>query len=142
MIVMTSFQKRLAAKVLKVGMSKVWLDPKKMKDVDKAITRIDIKKLIKQGTIKRLPKKVFMLKEKKRRHGQGSRKGSPYARVTSKTRWIQTVRPLRHLLNELKVSNQIDHATYKKMRLLVKGGMFRSRSHLRLYLEQHGLLKK
>jgi hypothetical protein len=26
--------------------------------------------------------------------------------------------------------------------MLVKGGMFRSRSHLKIYLEQHGLLKK
>src|SRR3989304_1087100 len=113
---MTSFQKKLAAKVLKVGVSKVWLHPKKMKDIEKAITRIDIKKLIKQGAIKRLPDKVFMPRELRTRRGEGSRKGSAYARVTRKERWIQTVRPLRRMLTELKSSQQIDNMTYRKMR--------------------------
>ena len=140
---MTSFQKKLAAKILKVGQSRVWLDPKKMKDIEKAITRIDVKKLVKQNSIKVLPAKIHKRRtEKKRRRGIGNRKGSKYAKVSKKDRWIATVRPLRRTLKELKTSQQIDNPTYKKMRSLVKGGMFRSRTHLRLYLEQHGLLKK
>ncbi|TAL46674.1 50S ribosomal protein L19e [archaeon] len=139
---MTSFQKRLAAKVMGVGVSKVWLDPVKMKDVEKAITRIDIKKLLKQGAIKKIPDKIPMPKKKRTRHGEGSRKGSPYARVTKKQRWVHTVRPMRRMLVELKDSEKIDHSTYRKMRMLVKGGMFRSRSHLKIYLEQHKLVKK
>ncbi len=140
---MTSLQKRLAAKVLKVGMSKVWLDPAKREDIEKAVTKWDIRKLIKQSAIKALPEKLHMPKVRiKKRKGTGRRKGGKYSIVTRKRRWISTIRPLRELLKELKASSQIDNPTYKKMRLLAKGGMFRSRAHLRLYLEQHHLLKK
>jgi len=47
-----SNQKRIAADVLKVGASRVWLDPDKLTDVVNAITREDIRGLIKDGTIK------------------------------------------------------------------------------------------
>lgn len=139
---MASFQKKLASKILKAGAERVWIDPDKQKDVEKAITRIDVKKLIKQGAIKELPKKLQIHKERKGRKGPGSRKGSKFSIVTAKRRWINTVRPLRDLLKKLKASDQIENSTYRKMRLLVKGGMFRSRHHLRIYLEQHDLLKK
>ena len=136
-------QKRLAADILKVGESKVWLDPSNTKDIQGAITRADIKRLIKKGMIKSLPKKVKKPKEKKkRRRGPGKRKGSRYAKVSKKRRWMSTVRPLRRMLKELKESKQIDNATYRKLYMLVKGGQFRSRSHLRIYLEQRGIIKK
>jgi len=138
-----SLQKKLAARILKIGESKVWLDPTKIKDIEAAITKIDIRKLIKKGYIKALPEKVKKPKEeRKRRRGPGSKKGSKHATLTAKERWISVVRPLRKMLKELRASNQIDKATYRKLYLLVKGGMFRSRSHLRIYLEQRGILKK
>lgn len=140
---MTSLQKRLAAKILKVGESKVWLNPTKIKDIEAAITKIDVRKLIKKGYIKALAGKVKKPKEeRKRRRGPGRKKGSKHAVLTAKERWISVVRPLREMLKELRASNQIDKATYRKLYLLVKGGMFRSRSHLRIYLEQRGILKK
>lgn len=140
---MASLQKRLAAKILKVGQGKVWMDPTKPKDISQAITRADVRRLILKKIIKRQRGKIRMPSEQKeRKRGQGSRKGSKHSIVDSKTKWIQTVRPLRRELKELKKSQLIENATYKQMRGLVKGGMFRNRSHLRLYLEQHGLLKK
>jgi len=140
---MSSLQKKLAARILKVGESRVWLDSSKTKDIEAAITKIDIRKLIKQGTIKALPEKLHKPREKKkRRKGPGRKKGSMFAKVTAKERWISTVRPLRKMLKELRQTGQIDKPTYRKLYLLVKGGMFRSRSHLKIYLEQHGLLKK
>jgi len=45
-------------------------------------------------------------------------------------------------LKELRDSGQIDRPTYRKLYKMVKGGMFRSRAHLKIYLEQHGFLKK
>ena len=139
---MVSLQKKLAAKVLKVGKYRVWIDPTKKEDVDKAITKWDIRKLVKKGIIKPLPEKMRKSKQNKRKRGYGSRKGKKYSIVPRKRKWISTIRPLRRLLKELKSSGEIDNQTYKKMRLLAKGGMFRSRSHLRTYLEQHKLLKK
>ena len=47
-----SNQKRLAAEVLGVGESRIWLDPDKVTDVANAITREDVRGLIKDGTVK------------------------------------------------------------------------------------------
>ena len=44
---MSSTQKRLAAKVMKCGVGKVWIDPTSVK-VKQAITRSDIKGFIKE----------------------------------------------------------------------------------------------
>ena len=140
---MASLQKKLASRILKVGTHRVWVNPSKVKDVEKAITRIDVKKLIKQNIVKALPAKLHKRQVRiKRRKGPGRKKGSEFAIFPRKRRWIHTVRPLRQMLKELKSKNDIDNQTYKKMRLLVKGSMFRSKSHLHLYLEQHDLLKK
>ena len=136
-------QRRLAADILKVGKSKVWLDPTKREEIEKAITRADIRRLIKKGYIKKLPEKIKMPKDrkKKRRFG-GSRKGKKFATLSRKRRWIQKVRALRQMLRELKLTGQIDNTSYKKLRRLVKAGMFKSKSHLRMYMEQHEMIKK
>jgi len=119
------------------------MDPEHKKDVDVAITKADVRKMILKGYIKKLPEKLKVREvRKKRKKGIGSRKGAKHAKVPAKRKWITTVRPLREMLRELKTSNQLDNKTYRKLYMLVKGGMFRSRSHLRIYLEQHGLIKK
>jgi len=142
-----NLQKRLAAEVMKVGQSKVWITPDKdkLKDVQDAITRADVSRAIKKGLIKRRPDKVRMpvsVRELKHRKKRGSRKGSQYARLPKKRRWIATVRPLRAMLKEHKLAGEVDNATYRKLYMLIKGGQFRSRSHMRIYMEQHGMLKK
>ncbi|RLI07420.1 50S ribosomal protein L19e, partial [Candidatus Bathyarchaeota archaeon] len=45
-------QRRLAASILNVGVNRVWIDPERIEDVDVAITREEIKKLIHEGVIK------------------------------------------------------------------------------------------
>ncbi|MEK6909506.1 MAG: 50S ribosomal protein L19e [Candidatus Aenigmatarchaeota archaeon] len=140
---MASIQKKLAAKVMKTGISRVWLNPEKMKDIEKAITKWDIRKLIKKGDIKDLPEKIHARAEvKKRKRGPGSIKGKKYSIVRRKRRWILAVRPQRRMLKELKTSGQLDNMGYRKLYNLVKGGMFRSRSHLKLYMQQNNMLKK
>ncbi len=141
-----TLQKKLAADILKVGRSRVWLSPKAedQKEIQSAITRNDIKRLIKKGLIKASQTKVKRPKvgEKKKRKKRGSRKGSKYARLSKKRRWISTVRPLRKMLKELRENGRIDNATYRKLYMLIKGGQFRSRSHMKLYMEQHKMLKE
>lgn len=139
---MSSLQKKLAAKILKVGESRVWLDPKRAKDIKGAITKADVRKLIQKKAIKALPTKIKKRGKERRKKGPGRRKGAKHSRLTKKKKWISTIRPLRKMLKELRDTKQIDKATYRKLYLLVKGGMFRSRSHLRIYLEQHGIIKK
>lgn len=60
-----TLQRRLASKILKCGEGRVWIDPAKMSQVDEAITREDVRKLIGEGAIK--------AKRKKRSNSQGKR---------------------------------------------------------------------
>jgi len=138
-----TLQKRLAAKILKTSRSKIWIDPTRLKDAQVAITHADVRRLVSHGVIKKIPDKISRPKERrKRRRGPGSRKGSKYAKVGKKRRWINTVRPLRRMLRELKAEGSIDNRTYRRLYMLVKGGQFRNRSHMRIYLQQHGILKE
>ena len=142
-MIMANLQKKMAAQILKVGKNRVWLDPKNAKDLDAAITKADIRKMILKGWVKALPEKIHKPREKRRKgRGRGSRKGARYSIISRKRRWILRVRPMRRMLQEMKTNGQIDNPTFKKLYGLVKGGMFRSRSHLRLYMEQNNLMKK
>jgi large subunit ribosomal protein L19e len=48
-------QKRLAAAVLDVGVNRIYIDPEGALEVEAAITRQEIRKLIKDGVIKAIP---------------------------------------------------------------------------------------
>ncbi|MEE8299943.1 MAG: 50S ribosomal protein L19e [Desulfatiglandales bacterium] len=144
-----STQKRMAASILKVGAGKVWFDPEDLDSITAAVTREDIRGLINQGSIQ-----VKMVdgqssywanfrrqqRAKGRRKGHGKRSGTKYARFPRKRRWISTIRPLRRVLKELKMSKKIDNATHWKFYYRAKSGMFKSKSHLLSYLKDHKIL--
>ena len=141
-------QKRLAAKILKCGIDRVKI--KQDKEVEEALTREDIKRLINKGLITKIQKKgtsrlgakkTREQKKKKRRKGPGSRKGSVGARKKKKELWMKRIRALRRLLKELRDKDKIEKKTYTKLYLMAKGNMFRSKKHLLNYLKENSLLK-
>jgi large subunit ribosomal protein L19e len=135
-------QRRLAAEIFKVGESKIWFDPTKISEIEKAVTKADVRKLIEKGYIKVRKEKLKKPKErKKKRRYEGSKKGGKYSIVPRKRRWITLVRSLREFAKELKKEGKIDNKTYRLVRRWIKGGMFKSRMHMKLYLEQHKLIK-
>jgi len=143
-------QRRLAAQLLKCGENRVWMDPEQIEEIDKAVTRRDIENLIKQGLIKARPKKGnsrgrirkrMAQKAKGRRRGHGSRKGKATARLPRKRRWIQTIRPIRAYLRELREKGLIDRRTFRLYYMRAKGGQFKSKAHMRLHMEMEGVLK-
>ncbi|UCH71679.1 MAG: 50S ribosomal protein L19e, partial [Thermoplasmatales archaeon] len=82
-------QKRMAAEILKCGENRVYFDPYLIDDIQLAITREDIRSLIKEGIIRKKYKKGIskyrknlhhQKKKKGRARGLGKRKGSKYAR--------------------------------------------------------------
>ena len=136
-----NLQKKLAAKVMKCGVNKVWIDPKNEK-VKQAITRRDIRRFIKEGIIKKIPvKKKKKLKAKKQQK-TGSRKGTWKTRLGKKTRWLKVVRPQRKLLRELKNDKKINVNVYRKTYRLIKGNQFRSKTHLLTYLRERDLMEE
>ena len=136
-----NLQKKIAAKILKCGINRIWIDPTNSK-VKQAITRRDIRRFIKEGIIKKLPEKKRTEHEEKRQQKIGSRKGSSGARMGKKTKWLKIVRSQRKLLRELKEGGQLKPHAYRAVYKLVKGNFFRSKSHLMTYLKEKDLVKE
>ena len=144
-------QRRIAAKILKVGVNRVKIDPDSLSDLSLAITREDVRRHIDDGDIKK--RKIqgvsrgrarAVAKQKKRgqRKGPGSRKGPKYSRLPSKTRWVNKIRAQRKFLMQLRDEGYIETKDYRKLYLQAKGGLFRSVRYLRTYIVEHGLAKK
>lgn len=141
-------QKRLAAQILKVGKTRVWVDPEDTDRVSSAITRDEIRKLIHQGSIKKLPE-VGISRGRKRvrsqellagRHkGPGSTKGKTH---DSKRRWVVRIRSIRRRLRSLRDKRFITTQVYRKLSLMAKGGTFRSAAHLDEYIDTHKLSRR
>ncbi|MBI2106900.1 50S ribosomal protein L19e [Candidatus Woesearchaeota archaeon] len=143
-------QKKLAARILKTSTSKVAFDTSALSQIKDAITGNDVKALIMKNIITKkdvnLQSRVraranLVQKKKGRRKNSGSRKGSKNARTPRKTQWVRKVRVQREFLKSIHDNQLIDSKTYKEMYLKSKGGFFRSRRHLKMYMEEHDLIK-
>ena len=144
-------QRRMAASILKCGVNRVWIDPDRVDEIAKAVTKDDIRLLINgkaiqsrqiKGISSGRKKYKASQKQKGRQRGHGSRKGAKYARLPRKERWIRTIRPIRAYLRSLRDQNKIDRSTYRKYYMKSKGGEFRSKHHLQTHLISDGVLKK
>lgn len=144
-------QRRLAAEVLGVGVSRIRVDPLRASDVAQAITREDIKKLIKEGAIWAEPKRgiaghsseVRHLKRRRgHRRGHGRRKGSKGAREDEKAQWASRIRKMRKFLRYLRDRKIVDRKTYRRLYLLAKGGYFSTFAALKAYLKEQGIVKE
>jgi len=144
-------QRKIAARILGVGVNRIWVNPERIEDVEAAVTGKDIRRLIKDGVIDVRPIKgvsrgrarIRHLKRKTgRRRGLGSRKGGKFARLPRKRRWIQTIRALRRTLRELRDKRLITRQVYRKLYIMAKGGVFKSRNHLLQYIESAKLYRR
>jgi large subunit ribosomal protein L19e len=144
-------QRRMAAEILKCGENRVYFDPYLIEDISLAITREDIRNLIKQGIIQKkykqgisnYRKKVLHERKKKgRARGIGKRKGTKYARSPKKKNWIKRIRPIRRELKKLRDRKQITAANYRKLYKNAKGGMFTSVAQLNRYIKEKELIRR
>ena len=143
-------RKRIAAQLLKCGEGRVWFDKNRLSEIKEAITKTDIRALIRDLAIQKRPeqgvsrfraRKLIVQKRKGRKKGAGSRKGKRTARLPAKRAWINRIRPQREILKRLNKEKKITPATYRSLYRKAKGGFFRSRRHIKLYLEEHKLIK-
>jgi len=144
-------QKKIAAKILGVGVKRVWIDPDVEEDLTLALTRADIRKLIADRIIRKKAMKgvsrarartIKTQKRRGQRRGHGSRKGRMGARQPSKKLWIAKVRSQRRYLYGLRDNQRITPAQYRTLYAKVKGNAYRSVTHLRNSIEDLGILKK
>jgi len=146
-----SAQKRMAAEILKCGQNRVYIDPYLIEEVKMAITREDIRNLIKEGIIQKRYKKGISKyrknlnherKKKGRGRGIGKRKGPKGARTPKKKAWMKRIRPQRKLLKKLRDRKQITTATYRKLYKNAKGGLFASVAQLNRHIKEKELLRR
>ena len=138
-------QRQIAAKLLKVGVNRIQFNEERVSDAAEAITREDIRSLIKNGVITAKPvkaisryraKKRAEQKKKGRQKGQGKRRGRKKTRQDDKESWIKKVRALRDELLKLKKEEKITQTQYRKLYRQVKGNLYHSRRHLREAIER------
>ncbi|MBI4147552.1 50S ribosomal protein L19e [Candidatus Woesearchaeota archaeon] len=143
-------KKKLAAKILNVSPKKVVFSPEALDDIQKAITRSDMRGLIAVGKISTAKvnqhsrggaRKIAQQKSKGRQRGKGSRKGSKNSIVTRKEKWMIRVRAQRVLLKELRDKSLLSTNNYRMLYTKSKGGYFRNKRHIKLYLKEHHLIE-
>jgi large subunit ribosomal protein L19e len=144
----TSYQKRMAAKILKCGSGRVKVSQEK--DIEEALTRNDVRHLIVKGLIRKVQKKgtgrigankKLAQKKKGRSGGRGTKRGKKFVLVSRKETWMRNIRAQRSLLKELKEKGLIENAVYNKFYRRAKGGEYRNKKHMLSFLKENNLIK-
>ena len=138
-------QKKIAASVLGCSKNRVILDIERLDEIKEAITKTDIRSLIKDKAIKEKPikgtsrskaNKIRTQKKKGLKAGHGSRKGKAGARKPKKEKWMAKIRIQRKFIKELKIKEIINTKEYSELRSKSKGGFFRSKRHIKIFLDK------
>ncbi|MBI3034517.1 50S ribosomal protein L19e [Candidatus Woesearchaeota archaeon] len=141
-------QKRLASGIMKCSPKRVKLDTSRLADIKEAITNSDVRQLISEGVIKKIPARGIsrarvrenMRQRRKGRHkGPGSRKGKPTSRLPSKKAWMSRIRLQRRFLMEIRAKSLVSGQTFKDLYKKAKGGFFRNKRHIKLYINEQKL---
>ena len=144
-------QKKLAADIIGCSEKKIRFDEERLDEIKESITKVDIKTLIKDKAIYALPKrgvsrvrarKIKKQKSKGSMRGDATKKGKKTSRSPRKEIWMTKIRAQRTLIKNLKEKNIVTQEVYRKLYKKAQGGFFRSRRHIKLYIEEHNLVNK
>jgi large subunit ribosomal protein L19e len=144
-------QRRLASRIMKVGKNRVWINPQRIEDVESAITREEVRKLVHEKIIAATPiqgvsrgrAKVIQAKKRRgRRKGPGSKSGTPRAVISKKQAWMTKIRSLRRKLRELKANRTIAESTYRELYMIAGSGRFTSIADMERFAKAHDMWRK
>jgi len=136
--------RRIAAKILNTGISKVWIDSSQAAKAREAITAEDVRELVKKGIVKKKrpsfqskgrARVLKAQKRKGRKKGFGKRKGKAKARMRKKETWTKRVRALRRKWKELKKQESLEGKEFSKAYRLIKGNYFKGRKQLEEFIK-------
>lgn len=141
-------QKKLAARILGCSPHRVRFDPAQLHDIKEGITKSDMRLLTTDKVVRARPvkgvsrvraRKIREQKRKGLRRGHGSRKGTANAALPEKERWMQKIRIQRRFIKELREKSRISQETYRMLYRKCKGGYFRSRRHIKIFIDDQRL---
>lgn len=114
-------KKKLAAKVLDVGLGRVWFNPARQEEIKEAITRQDIRDLVKEKAIRIKPitGKRKKVKRKTRKHAGKIKKV-----VKDKMEYVHKIRRMRAYLRSLRSAGRLSSKDYSKLRRDAKSTTF------------------
>ncbi len=128
-------KKEMVARTLDVGIKRVILDENRLDEINEAITRQDIKDLLKQGAIK--------IKEKKGRRKNVKRKtkkreGKKRKRKNNrKKEYIVMTRKLRRYLKKSLNNKEISREEYYDLRKKIRARKFDDLRQLKRYIQEN-----
>ncbi len=144
-------QRRLASQIMKVGKNRVRINPDRIEDVESAITREEVRKLVHEKVISAAPihgvtrgraKVIQAKKHRGRRKGAGSKSGTPKAVISKKDAWMLKIRSLRRKLRELKAKRTITESAYRELYMIAGSGRFASIADMERYAKAHDMWRK
>ena len=142
------YQKKLAAKLLKTGKTKVWIDPESIDDVSIVVTKNDMRKLIASGKVRAKPRLgissgrsqiVRLKKQRGLRSGPGSKKGGI---SIDEEKWMRKVRSQRVFTKLLRKRKIITPTVSRQLYLKVKGNAFENIPQIKNYIKEHELTRR
>lgn len=126
-------KKRLASRTLKVGKERIVFLESRLKEIKEAITKQDIRDLKKEGAI--IVKEIKGRRKKKKspkKRGFGKIKKKVNKR---KEKYVIMTRKLRKYIIERKKKGKISMEEFYDVRKKIRNKIFRSKNHLKEYLE-------
>ncbi len=142
------YQKKMAAKLLKTGKTKIWIDPDAIDDVGIAVTKNDMRKLIAGGKVRAKPRLgisggrsqiVRLKKQRGLRSGPGSTKGGV---SIDEEKWMRKVRSQRDFVKLLRKRKIITPTIFRQLYLKVKGNAFENIPQIKNYIKEHELTRR
>ncbi len=131
--------RRLAADILHVGENKIRIVPEMIGEAMGALTREDVRNLIKKGAVKKLPNQGRASTFKRDRRSAGRTRG---ARVTEKEMWMQKVRAQRKFLGVLVSEKALPKEQKRSIYYKIKSGIFKNKRAMLLYLKDNSLVSE
>ncbi|MCC7552828.1 50S ribosomal protein L19e [Candidatus Micrarchaeota archaeon] len=140
--------RRIASDILNIGENKIKIKPDETTKVKEALTRDDVRSLIKDGIVYKTKKQGVSRagakerqkqRKKGRQKGAGKRKGR--IKKLPKKQWILRCRIQREILTYLTNSKLIESGDRKNIYYKIKGGFFKNKRSLITYINDNKLSK-
>jgi len=127
-------KKKLAARTLKVGVGRIFLDENRKEDLNEAITKQDIKDLKEDGAIKVREIKGKRKKPKRKTKKREGKRRKSLRKKNKKRKDVYVTRKLRKYIINLKNNKKIDKEKYYDLRKKIKSRKFKTLKQLNAHI--------